>query len=276
MRVTALALFAGLASSAFAADASPEGADDPAPVEAPVLSVPTSFDLDHGTWGAPIFRPATLQGEGNNLAADEDVKGTGNTEFRFGIQPIFGLGTWNDGRGNTFTNFRLGLNANARLFSTNRFGWVAMGYTQFEYMFGSSRNGWDFMFGARGGAKLAFFSILTGAEFWGNGLVLGTRDYGQAWLLGVPVLGIFDFRFVEIWGGLTPAWFINNPDGRQSTDWSESRVKGFGDEMEYLGGIRFSVAFLRIGVGVRSRTGSYGTVNTWQLYLGGGPKWLRF
>ncbi|MCB9665713.1 MAG: hypothetical protein H6732_16510 [Alphaproteobacteria bacterium] len=153
-------------------------------------------------------------------------------------------------------------------------------HTSGRYVFGGPWQGWQFVGGARvgprfgtRGSNLFGLSILTGLDVRGDDTSRDGAWVGEAWSLGVPIMGKLRLAVVYLIGGVQP-WFFVTDTSRASRDWARSEVAGFGDEMDVLAGIGFDVWILSVQLDANPRFTGYGTVVDLGLTVsfGFGPK----
>lgn len=234
--------------------------DGSSPVESSDVSV-NAIDPD----AAAPWRPAAKNSDSGG--SDSGM----NTNFD--VSPIIAIGFYQGPRAATKaqTNFILGISGRFETMSRRAIGGGTQVFARYQYMFGSQRYGYDVDFGVRGGAKLGIFRLYTGVDFWNDRKHYGGVDYGKAWLLGIPILGYFDIKILTVYGGVIPGWFIANKDNRAAANYSLGKTKGFGDEFEYVAGVKVNLGILHLGALWRAHVASYGTQGQLQLLIGFGP-----
>jgi len=209
---------------------------------------------------AMLSLPAAAQeGSEPTESAEKAKPAKKGMKTHFGLAPLIGAGIYNAGpQAKPQANFMLGGRAQVSYKSRAALGGQGSTYVRYAHVFGSQRSADDFRVGTIIGPKLSVFSLQAGVEIQHTRYSFNDRFYPGAWSLGVPMIMNLDVKVVDLYAGAIPAWFVGNADGRQPTDWSQSSVPGFGDEIDYVAGIGLHLGPIRVGVSSQTRVGAFG------------------
>lgn len=86
---------------------------------------------------------------------------------------------------------------------------------------------------------------------WGNVVLPSTL--GLAW----PVQALTQWNGLSLSAGIQPSFFLRSE--RESVDWSEQTLPGFGDEMTVFATVATALGGLRLNVSASQTTTAYGT-----------------
>jgi len=223
-------------------------------------TAPETQGEETAEWGIQQRTSAATSNNGTAPAAASPVA------LNPGLRPILGFGTYNSpATGSTEFNVILGGEARLGYRSRQAIGFEGATRTRAQWLLGDANKGWEWRLQSVIGPKLGPFSIVAGGEVRYDQYTYGHINYHGVWELGVPMVAKLDFHIVEFFGGAVPLWFVGNPNGREKVDWKSSKIKGFGDEMEYIAGVGVRLGPVKLGVSAETHVATYGTRTSYNI-----------
>lgn len=200
------------------------------------------------------------EGEDDEEAAQPRPPRDPSERVRWGkkpfVRPAVGASLFNDGS-QTYTTVALGAQAGLNVWQEKPDPKV-VGTTRVlgQYIIGAGSSGYEVRVGAFAGPWYKVVGLRTGPDIFHNQYSFGAIDLAPTTGLSWPVIALLDFKVINLYGGVEPAFFFSSD--RPGVDWGAEPSFGFGSEFTYLTGIGLDVDAFGVSLSYTDRITAFG------------------
>jgi len=192
------------------------------------------------------------------VCAAQSVREYGDWSYQPYARPQFGLSTWTSG-GTTRSATSLGAQVGIRFWEQKKRRPRIEGISRASgsYLLSNGADGLDVRVGAFAGPAWKKLRVQTGPDVYWNRYTWGNVTLDPTTGLAWPVQASTRLKGISLLAGLQPSFFLSSE--RDSVDWSEESLPGFGDEFTYFGAVGVSLGSLRFNVSLTQTITAYGS-----------------
>jgi len=172
-------------------------------------------------------------------------------------KPLVGASLYSDGA-QTYTTVALGGQAGLHFWQKQPDPKiVGTGRVQAQgFLGGNGLNGYDVRLGAFAGPWYKVVGLRAGPDFFYNQFTYGPYVLGASPGVAIPVIGLLDFKVINLHAGVEPAFFFS--PNRATVDWSQEDIFGFGGEFTYLAGVGLALDAFGVSLNYTDRVTAFG------------------